>query len=130
MIVMKRNPVDLPGDIELSLPWFVTGQLNAAETRRVRAALARDPELARDYAAAREEYRETALLHDALGGPSPRAMQTLFAAIESEPRRARPQRTFASWLPAALSPSVLTWVAAAALLVLLVQAAAIGLKIL
>jgi anti-sigma factor RsiW len=126
----KYKAADLPGDIDLLLPWFVTGRLSTGEARRVRAALVRDPRLARDYAAIREEYNETIQLHDALGGPSSRAMHNLFAAIESEPpRRHEGQRGAARGL-AVLSPRLLVVAAVTALIVLLVQAVMLGVRVL
>ena len=75
MIVTKCKSAQMPGNAELLLPWLATGRLNAAEARRVRAALARDPELARDYAAVQDERQAAIALHDELGAPSPRAMR-------------------------------------------------------
>lgn len=124
----KRKPAQVPGDIELLLPWFVTGRLGASEARQVRAALARNPELACDCAAIQEEYNETILLHDALGGPSPRAMHNLFSAIESEPLRQRGRPGAARWLDA-LSPRLLAFAALTALIVLLAQAVVFGARI-
>ncbi len=126
----KSKPVEVPCEAELLLPWLVTGRLGTAEARRVRAALARDPDLARDYTAVQEEYNETILLHDALGGPSPRAMHNLFTAIESEPLPARARKGRAARMLAALSPPLLAFAAAAALIVLLVQAAVFGARVL
>ncbi len=60
---------------------------NARDARRVEEALARDPELAKQYAVIREEYAETIDLNESLGAPSARAMQKLFAAIDGEPAR-------------------------------------------
>src|ERR1700723_3504739 len=76
-----------PDDIELLLPWHAAGTLSARDARRVEEALARDPELARQYAVIREEYAETIHLNESLGAPSARAMAKLFAAIDAEPAR-------------------------------------------
>ena len=62
-------------------------RLSTRDARRVEDALARDPELARQYAVIREEYAETISLNESLGAPSARAMQKLFAAIDGEPVR-------------------------------------------
>ncbi len=67
------------------LPWHAAGTLNARDARRVEEALAHDPELAKQYAVIREEYAETIDLNESLGAPSTRAMQKLFAAIDTEP---------------------------------------------
>jgi len=110
------------------LPWYAAGTLDAAEARRVEAALAGDPELARDYAIVQEELAETILLNETLGAPSSRAMETLFAKIDAEgaPRRAgsAARRSLGIWARgrvAAVRPAVLGWAAAAAVLLLTVQ---------
>ena len=119
-----------PGEIEMLLPFHVAGTLNARDARRVDEALARDPELARQYAVIREEYAETIHLNESLGAPSVRAMQKLFAAIDGEPARkpslsldfsARMSGFFAS-----LSPRTLAWSASLGALALLMQAGIIG----
>ena len=74
-------------DIEMLLPWHAVGTLNWRDARRVEHALARDPELARQYAVIREECGETIALNESLGAPSMRAEQKLFAAIDAEPAR-------------------------------------------
>ena len=76
-----------PGEIEMLLPWHAAGTLNARDARRVEEALARDPELARQYAVIQEEYAATIRLNESLGAPSARAMTKLFAAIDAEPAR-------------------------------------------
>jgi anti-sigma factor RsiW len=116
-------------EIEDLLPWHAAGTLGAAEAQRVEAALAADPELARRYALVREELTQTIALNEALGAPSPRALDTLLAKIDAEPARrpiqsdplARIGAFFAS-----LAPRTLAWGAAAAALVLLLQAGVIG----
>ena len=87
MAVSKKMLDQEPSEIEMLLPWHAAGTLNARDARRVDEALARDPELARQYAVIREEYAETIHLNESLGAPSARAMQKLFAAIDGEPAR-------------------------------------------
>src|SRR3977135_4727404 len=88
MMAMSKKKLDQePSDIEMLLPWHAAGTLSARDARRVEEALARDPELARQYAVIREEYAETIHLNESLGAPSVRAMQKLFAAIDGEPVR-------------------------------------------
>src|SRR5439155_6071114 len=87
MMAMSKKLLDEPSGIEMLLPWHAAGTLNARDARRVDEALARDPELARQYAVIREEYAETIHLNESLGAPSARAMQKLFAAIDGEPAR-------------------------------------------
>jgi hypothetical protein len=76
-----------PSDLEALLPWHAAGTLNPQETKRVEEALARDPALARQYAAIQEECAETVLLNESLGAPSTRALEKLFEAIDAEPVR-------------------------------------------
>src|ERR1700759_3980535 len=130
MALSKKVLEQEPGDIELLLPWHAAGTLNARDARRVEEAMARDPELARQYAVIREEYAETISLNETLGAPSGRAMQTLFAAIDAEPARqpsflagtsARLAGFFAS-----LSPRTLAWSASLGAIALLLQAGVIG----
>ncbi len=124
--VMEREP----SEVELLLPWHAAGTLNARDSRKVREALARDPELARQYAVIREEYTETIDLNESLGAPSARAMQKLFAAIDAEPeRRSRSSSSVTSRLAgffASLSPRTLAWSASLGALVLIVQAGVIA----
>ena len=87
MALSKKMLEQEPSDIEMLLPWHAAGTLNARDARRVEEALARDPELAKQYAVIREEYAETISLNETLGAPSARAMQKLFAAIDAEPAR-------------------------------------------
>jgi anti-sigma factor RsiW len=119
-----------PGDIEALLPWHAAGTLSARDTRRVEDALARDPSLAKQYAAIQEEYAETIALNESLGAPSARAMQKLFAAIDAEPARkpsvslnisARIAEFFAG-----LSPRAVAYSAVLGALALLLQAGVIG----
>jgi anti-sigma factor RsiW len=132
MAMSKKILEQEPGEIELLLPWHAAGTLNARDSRRVDEALARDPELAKQYAVIQEEYAETIHLNESLGAPSTRAMQKLFAAIDAEPARhprgapgpslsARISGFFAS-----LSPRTLAWSASLGALALLLQAGLIG----
>ena len=87
MATSKKMLEQEPSEIEMLLPWHAAGTLNPRDARRVEEALGRDPELAAQYAAIREEYAETIDLNESLGAPSARAMQKLFAAIDAEPAR-------------------------------------------
>lgn len=130
MALSKKMLEQEPSEIEMLLPWHAAGTLNAHDTRRVEEALARDPELAGQYAAIRAELEETIHLNESLGAPSARAMQKLFSAIDAEPARqpaaslrlsARIAGFFAS-----LSPRTLAWSASVGALVVLLQAGVIG----
>jgi hypothetical protein len=130
MAASKKILEQEPSELEMLLPWHAAGTLNARDARRVEEALARDPQLARQYAVIREEYAETIDLNESLGAPSARAMQKLFAAIDAEPAR-QPQasRHFAARFAgffASLSPRTLAWSASLAGVALVLQAAVIG----
>jgi hypothetical protein len=73
-----------PGEIEMLLPWHTAGTLNARDANRIDEALARDPELAKQYSAIREECVEIVHCNEELGAPSARVLQKLFAAIDAE----------------------------------------------
>jgi len=130
MALSKKKLEQEPSEIEMLLPWHAAGTLNARDARRVEEALARDPELARQYAVIREEYAETIGLNESLGAPSARAMQKLFAAIDAEPAR-HPSvlpglsSRFAAFF-ASLSPRTLAWSATLGAVALLLQAGVIG----
>ena len=130
MALSKKMLEQDPSEMEMLLPWYAAGTLNARDARRVEEALARDPELARQYAVIREEYAETIHLNESLGAPSVRAMQKLFVAIDAEPvRKPSASRNLASRVSrffASLSPRTLAWSASLGALVLLLQAGVIG----
>jgi hypothetical protein len=130
MAMSKKILEQEPSEIEMLLPWHATGTLDARDARRVDEALARDPELARQYAAIQEEYAETIHLNESLGAPSARAMQKLFTAIDAEPPR-KPSAAFnlsarLAGFFARLSPRTLAWSAGIGALALLLQAGVIG----
>ena len=90
MMAASKQMLDQePSEIEMLLPWHAAGTLNARDARRVEEALARDPELARQYAVIREEYAETISLNESLGAPSARAMRSCSQRSMAS-RRARP----------------------------------------
>jgi anti-sigma factor RsiW len=129
MATSKKLLEHEPSEIEMLLPWHAAGTLNARDSRRVEEALAREPELARQFAVIREEYAETIDLNENLGAPSARAMQKLFAAIDAEPRQPRSSLNVAARFTgffAKLSPQTLAWSASLGALALLVQAGVIG----
>jgi hypothetical protein len=130
MMAMKKILEQEPSEIEMLLPWHAAGTLSARDAKRVEEALARDPELAKQYAVIQEEYAETIGLNESLGAPSARAMTKLFAAIDGEPAR-KPSMSSSlaagiSRFFASLSPRTLAWSASLGGLVLLLQAGVIG----
>jgi anti-sigma factor RsiW len=130
MAMSKKMLEQEPSEIEMLLPFHAAGTLSARDARRVEEALARDPELAMQYAVIREEYAETIHLNESLGAPSARAMQKLFAAIDAEPAR-RPSASLhlsarIAGFFASLSPRALAWSVSLGALALLLQAGVIG----
>jgi anti-sigma factor RsiW len=130
MATGKKMLEQEPSEIEMLLPFHAAGTLNARDARRVEEALARDPDLARQYAVIREEYAETIHLNESLGAPSARAMAKLFAAIDAEPAR-RPSTSMNLYAGitgffARLSSRTLAWSASLGALALLLQAGVIG----
>ena len=130
MAASKKMVEQEPSDIELLLPWHAAGTLNARDARKVEEALARDPELARQYAVIREEYAGTINLNESLGAPSARSMQKLFTAIDAEPAR-KPSASLNiaarfSSLFSSLSPRTLAWSASLGAFVLVLQAGIIA----
>ncbi len=130
MAMSKKILEQEPSEIAMLLPWHATGTLNARDARRVDEALARDPELAKQYAVIQEEYAETIHLNESLGAPSARAMQKLFTAIDAEPAR-KPSASLnlsarLAGFFARLSPRTLAWSAGLGALALLLQAGVIG----
>ena len=131
MMAQNKDAADRAlSEIEELLPFHAAGALNARDARRVEEAMARDPDLARQYAEIQQEFAETIALNESLGAPSARAMQKLFEAIDAEPARtpgasfnplARIPEFFAS-----LSPRTLAFSAVVGALVLLLQAGVIG----
>jgi hypothetical protein len=126
----KKGLQQEPGEIEALLPWHAAGTLSARDTRRVEDALARDGELAKQYAAIQEEYAETIRLNESLGAPSSRALHKLFAAIDAEPAR-KPSMSLSISTRIAeffsgLSPRTLAYSAAVGAVALLLQAGVIG----
>jgi hypothetical protein len=126
---MNMTHEDKPSDIEALLPWHAAGTLSRRDAQRVEEALARDPELARRFDAVREELGETIHLNETLGAPSARAMETLFAKIDAEPKRAAASPSLGTRIAAffaGLSPRTLAWSASAAVLAILLQAGLIA----
>ncbi|OKO90423.1 hypothetical protein AC629_04385 [Bradyrhizobium sp. NAS80.1] len=129
MALSKKMLEHEPSEIEMLLPWHAAGTLNARDARRVEEALARDPELAKQYAAIRGEYEETIHLNESLGAPSARAMQKLFAAIDAEPAQAARSLPLSARITtffSSLSPRTLAWSASLGAIALLLQAGIIG----
>lgn len=122
--------------LEELLPFYANGRISAADKARVEAALATDIELAQRLEIIREDMAETTLLNETLGGPSPRALDRLMAAIDAEPQKhallSRAKggvlawfgTSFGTWL-AAQPPRRLAYASAAALALIAIQGVAL-----
>lgn len=121
-------------DVEMLVPFYVTGRISQADARLVDAYLREHPEFARSIEIAREERAADISVNEALGFPSPRASDKVFEAIatEPEPVAARAGRATRSLMErvrdffAAPSPLAVRYAAVAAAAIVLVQAAVIG----
>jgi hypothetical protein len=125
---MNSNHRLSQGDLEELLPWHAAGTLDANEAAEVERALAADPELARRFALVREELTETILLNESLGAPSARAMETLFRVIDQDRRvvrRAAASPGLGARFAEFFSPRVMAWTAAAAVVIVVLQAGVI-----
>ena len=117
-------------EIEALLPWYVAGRLDAKSHARVDRYMEAHPEVRAHLALAREEADAAVAGNRAIAGPGPDALARLRASVAAAaPRRqsffAQASERFADWI-ANLAPPQLGLVAAAAALVLMLQAAAIG----
>jgi hypothetical protein len=115
-----------PSEIELLLPWYAAGTLDARESQQVEAALAADPELARHYEWVVAELAQETHVSEAAGEPSGRDVKILFAKIDASPApRSRSSIDIGARIAeflASLSPRTLAWSAMAAALAIVLQA--------
>jgi len=116
-------------EIEALLSWYVSGKLDARSRARVEHYLEANPEIRAHLALIREERDVTVAANEAIPAPRPEAFDRLRASIAATPRHqpllAQLSQRFADWL-AGLAPPQVTFAAAVAALVLVLQAAAIG----
>jgi hypothetical protein len=118
-------------DIEALLPWYEKGTLSRNEARMVESYLESNPDRARFLALIREEVMETVEANERAGMPSRAAFDKLMDAVAAEPKPVRMLvRQRAGGLMARLfGQSASPWMvagAAAACLVIVVQAATLG----
>jgi hypothetical protein len=101
---MAINKQPARHEIDELLPWYAIGRISRRDAERVEQALAGDRKLVQRYKLVRRELAETTRLNEALGAPSARAMDKLFAAINAEEARAaRPRRHSISGTPSLAS---------------------------
>ncbi len=120
-------------EIELLLPWYVTGRLDADDTARVASYLARHPELRHQLEIIREEQGADVFVNEAIPAPALPSADELMVQISggetgvqklnSIVRRIR--NSVLRFLEAP-TPAAVRWAAAAAALVIVAQAAILG----
>ncbi len=115
-------------EIEMLLPWYVTGKLEAADRTRVEAWLQRAPDLARQLDLIRAEQGESRHANEALRAPQSLTIERTFAVAQAAGGASvwSRVRTILASLVAAPSSGTLRWAAAAAGVVMLLQAATVG----
>ena len=116
-------------EIEMLLPWYVTGRLDAADTARVAAYLERHPDVRSQIPLVREELSATVAGNEAIRARLASA-ETLIAGAAS------PTERVLSWLSHTFgaarglftvpTPGAVRWAAAAAAVIICLQAAALG----
>ena len=126
----EKRPDGERESVEMLLPWYQAGTLDAADAERVAAYLERHPEVSQQLALAREEQDAAVTANEALGAPAAGALDRLMASIEAE---AAPDRATAGgalgWLGQlfrAPLPAGLQWAAGAAMVLIVAQAVALG----
>lgn len=68
-------------EIEMLLPWYVTGKLDRAERAKVEGYLARHPHVSRQLDLIRAEREQAVYANDALGSPPAAALDRLMASL-------------------------------------------------
>ncbi len=117
-------------EIEMLLPWFVTGKLDAADRARVERWLAREPAMSRQLELIREEQQASVVANEAVAVPERLRPQS--AATQAVSATTGP----ISWLSGLASAigdffrqptaGAVRWAAAAVAAVLIAQAIVIG----
>ena len=118
-------------EMEMLLPWYVTGRLDAADLAKMEAYLARHPEVARQLDLARTERDETVAANEALGLPSAGATARLMASLPAARPGWAAMRALRGGLQqvgdllAAPTANAVRWAALAAAVLIAVQGIAI-----
>src|SRR5690606_994039 len=118
-------------EIEMLLPWYVTGRLDADDTARVEAYIAAHPELQHQLALIRDEQGANVAVNEALSVPRLPSADELMARIAGQEDRSlgfhvRGAFGALSRFFEAPSPAMVRWAAAAAAVVIIAQAAVLG----
>ena len=119
-------------EVEMLVPFYVTGRISDEDARRVDAYLKRNPDFAEHIELVRDERAATVAVNEALGFPSARSADRVFEAIDAEPApmqaraRAASRGLMASVRDffASPTPRAVRYAAVAAAAVVMIQAAA------
>lgn len=125
----KAVSPDERDEVEMLLPWYEDGTLEEPDRRRVDAVLASDPELRGRLALIREEKTATVDANEMAGAPGAGALDRLMASIEAESGPELVPSRGGGWLSrlfGAPMPAGMQWAGAAAAIVIVLQAAALG----
>ncbi len=118
-------------EIEMLLPWYVTGKLSLSDHGQVEAYLARHPEMMKQLDLIREEQSEAVAANEVIAAPSVQSLDKLMASVAQENRPhagdfvSRIVNQVSEFFTAP-SAGAVKWAAAAAAVMLMVQAVAIG----
>lgn len=113
-------------EIEMLLPWYVTGKLEAEDTARVEAYLADHPDMQDRLARVRAERDETVFLNEAAQAHAATSASRFMTEVAG--RRPAAGRRVVAWIEGLLPlppAGALRWTGIAAVLVILAQAAVI-----
>ena len=115
-------------DIEMLLPWYATGKLDAADRARVEAWLQSTPELARQVDLIRAEQIETLRSNEAVRTPETLTIERTLAVAQASSGSGLWPMFVAKVRACFTAPSAgnVRWAAAAAGFVMLLQAGAVG----
>lgn len=120
-------------EIELLLPWYATGRLELEDHRRVETYLATHPEMQRQLDMILDERHATIIQNEAIGRPAPGGLDRLRQSIATESTPVDEARAgLMRWLGemsrlfTSPTPFAVKWAGAAALALLVIQAAFIG----
>lgn len=117
-------------EIEMLLPWYVTGRLDATEKRRVESWLVRDSSLARQLELIEEERRGAVQVNESLALPVTLSIRQSMQKIVTE--RTTGRGLFADFTSTVRAffetpqPYAVRWATAAAVALIMLQAAWIG----
>ena len=120
-------------EIKMLLPWYVTGKLDSADKKRVEAYLERDTELQNYLHFVREVKNETVSLNGSVTVPTVDDVERLVIEVgecrHTELRSGYSLFTKIKEFCLAPAEGTLRWVSVAAVLLILVQAVAIGMLV-